>query len=161
MSTMVYKWKGFAPPKISAQTAGEELERIRQKFNGRLLNAHVVTESKEKYAPLHSAFEWDDKKAAHFFRLDQAGHIIRNVVVVNVAPSGEKSVVRAFVNVEQDEQRHYTNIATAMNDEELRKQVIEQAWRELVAWRERYKELVEFAKLFAAIEEMDTSQIAA
>lgn len=157
--SMVYKWKGFVPHKISAQIAGDELERIRQKYNGRLLSAHIVTEAKDKESPLHPEFEWNDKKAAHFYRLDQAGSIIRNIVVVNVAANGEQQTVRAFVNVEQDDQRHYTSISMAMGDDELRKQIIEQAWKELVSWRERYKELVEFAKLFAVIEEIDIPEI--
>jgi len=153
MSQSVYKWKGFVNFGVPAQTAGEELERIRVKYNGRLISANVVTEAKDPQSPLHKVFEWDNAKAAHLWRLNQAGDVIRNIVVVNVGPDGEKKTIRAFVNVTQDEDRHYTSITHAMSDKALRKQVIAQAWDELTSWKERYKELVEFSKVFAAIDE--------
>jgi hypothetical protein len=152
MSESVYKWKGFVSFGVPAQVAGEELERIRVKYNGRLISANIINEAKETSSPLHKIFEWDNAKAAHMWRLNQAGDIIRNIVVVNVGEDGEKKTIRAFVNVTQDEDRHYTSISHAMSDDVLRKQVIAQAWDELTSWKERYKELVEFSKVFAVID---------
>jgi hypothetical protein len=150
---MVYQWKkGSHAPKIEAQIAGEELERIRVRNNGRLENADVVTEARTKTSPLHSAFEWNDRKAAEAHRLTQAGELIRSIDVVMEKASGDTTPIRAFVSVKRDEDRSYTSVQHALSDEELRAQVVAQAWAELEAWRKRYAELVEFAKVFALIE---------
>lgn len=149
---MVYQWKKQGAPGvgIAAQVAGEELERIRVHNNGRLESKAVVDASRPKTAPLHPAFEWNDKKAAESWRMEQASHIIRTIEVV-VEEVEKKAPTRAFVSVVRGEDRSYTSIQHAMSDEELRAQIVAQAWAELRAWRQRYAELVEFAELFALI----------
>jgi len=62
---------------------------------------------------------------------------------------GEAIMVRAFVNVEHG----YTPIDVAMSDEAMRTKVIGQAWEDLQAWRKKYKDLQEFARVFDAINE--------
>jgi len=48
---------------IDAQTAGSELDRIRQR-DGTIIPAVVVDEARPEEAPLHPAFEWRDSVAA-------------------------------------------------------------------------------------------------
>lgn len=151
----VYKWRAHAGVSIPAQVAGEELERIRVSNNGRLAQEDVVAAAKRKTSPLHSAFEWDDKAAAHQHRLSQAGYLIRKLDVVTVANDDEQSKpIRAFVNVTRDDDRSFTSIAHAMSDDELREQVIARARKELEDWQSRYDDLIEFSSVFAAIEQM-------
>ncbi|WP_066795040.1 hypothetical protein [Sphingomonas soli] len=154
---MIYKWKqGSHAPKIEAQVVGEELERLRVFHNGRLDNATVVEAARDKLNPLHPAFEWDDRKAAAAYRLDQAGDLIRAVDVV--IEKGEGSApIRAFVSVMRDEDRSYTSVQHALSDEELRAQVVAQAWSELEAFHKKYAELTEFAKIFSLIGEARTA----
>lgn len=151
----VYKWRAHAGISVPAQVAGEELERIRVANNGRLTQDDVVSSAKRKASPLHDAFEWDDKAAAHQHRLSQAGYLIRKLDVVTVANDESKSApIRAFVSVVRDEDKSYTSIAHAMSDDELREQVIARARKELEDWQDRYADLVEFANVFAAIEQI-------
>lgn len=151
----VYKWRAHAGVSIPAQVAGEELERIRVSNNGRLAQEDVVAAAKRKTSPLHSAFEWDDKAAAHQHRLSQAGYLIRKLDVVTVANDDEQSKpIRAFVNVTRDDDRSFTSIAHAMSDGELREQVIARARKELEDWQSRYDDLIEFSSVFAAIEQL-------
>ena len=49
---------------------------------GRLTPAAVVAAAENPDSPLHPRFEWDDSKAAHAFRLEQARRLIRGVQVV-------------------------------------------------------------------------------
>lgn len=151
----IYKWRPHANIPVPAQVAGDELERIRVENNGRLAQDIIVEEARDKKSPLHPAFEWNDKKAAHQYRLTQAGYVIRMLSVTYVSEQGVGSEpVRAFVNVSRDEDRSYTSIAHAMSDEELREQVLARAFKELQDWQNRYSELVEFASVFAAIEQV-------
>jgi len=150
---MIYQWKDAgAPTSIDAQVAGEELERIRTFNNGRLEAEDVVEASRDPKAPLHPVFEWDDTKAAEAHRKSQAMHVIRHIDVVFVKDDVPRPPIRAFVSVKRDEDRSYTSVQHALSDDELRTQVVAQAWSELEAWRRRYAELAEFAKLFAMIE---------
>lgn len=158
---MVYQWKSGSVASVSAQIAGEAFERIRVEHNGRLTQEDVVNEAKSEDSPLHPAFEWDNEKAAHQWRLEQAGYMIRHLVVSMETSEGEKRpAVRAFVNVERDRDRSYTSLAHAMSDEELRSQVVNKAWAELESWRRRYEELSEFAKLFIVIDRQMTKRTA-
>lgn len=150
--TAVYKWRAHAGVPIPAQAAGEALERIRVENFGRLTQEAVVKASRLKSSPLHLAFDWNDKTAAHKWRLSQAGYIIRKLDVVQ-ADGGSSEAVRAFVNISEEQDRSYTSMAHAMSDDELREQVIARAWKDLQDWRDRYEELVEFARVFAVIEE--------
>lgn len=150
---MIYQWKDGSHVAIDAQAAGEEMERIRVRQNGRLDQESVLTAARKPKSPLHPHFEWDDSKAAEKYRLDQAGHLIRCITVTVEKPAGGEVPVRAFVNVKREEDRSYTSIQHALSDEELRAQVVAQAWSELEAWRKRYAELQEFAALFATIEQ--------
>ena len=66
---------------VDAQTAGEELARIKREH--RILEpATVVEESRPEEAPLHPVFEWCDPKAAEQWREHQASQLIRRVRVV-------------------------------------------------------------------------------
>lgn len=151
MTDMVYRWKPNVVVPVPAQIVGEELERIRVAHNDRLTQEHIVAEAAKKKSPLHPAFEWDDTLAGHKYRLEQAGYLIRSITVTMEAED-EKPPVRAFVNVERDADRSYTSTAHAMSDAELRAQVLARALKELQAWRVRYNELVELARMFAEID---------
>jgi hypothetical protein len=154
---MVYEWKQNRFP-VKAQDAGNELERIQNKYGG-IMPKEVVAESRNKNSVLHPCFEWDNKKAAEGYREVQAREIIRNIVVVKVDHPREQEVkpVRAFVNVlvsENDNIARYVSINTAMSKEEYRKQILTQALKELGAFKEKYSSLKEFEKIFRDIDEL-------
>lgn len=150
-----YRWKPGVVTRVDAQAAGEELERIRVRHNGRLDQENLLQEAEKKASPLHDHFEWNDRTAAHQYRLEQAGYLIRSIEVIipPKRPDEEPSAVRAFVNVVRDEDRSYTSVSHAMADPDLRAQVIAQAWKELEAWRQRHAELTEFARVFTSIDQ--------
>ncbi|SNT19418.1 hypothetical protein [Sphingopyxis indica] len=150
---MVYQWKPGSVHRIDPQAAGEEMERIRVRQNGRLEAVDVVRESRDPEAPLHDEFEWDDAKAADAHRVTQAMAMIRHITVLTPKRSGEDAPIRAFVSVVRDTDRSYTSTAHALSDAELRQQVLDQAWRELEAWRNRHAELTELAEIFATIDQ--------
>lgn len=58
----------------------QSLDRM-LKRDGSLTASGVVSEAKKKTSPLHSLFEWDESKAAHKFRLNQARTVIRKMNV--------------------------------------------------------------------------------
>lgn len=148
-----YAWRPGARITLDAQVAGEELSRIERHNNGRLDRKDVLEQARAPTNPLHPAFEWNDGEAAEQWRLQQASVLITCITTVVEKDGAVSAPVRAFVSVVRDEDRSYVNIAHALSEEDLRRQVLGRAMRELVAWRDRYAELTELASLFVAVDQ--------
>jgi tRNA A37 N6-isopentenylltransferase MiaA len=80
MSAYKFRDSFRAPAGVTAEAAAKEMERVRQE-TGSLTPKALVDASRPKDAPLHSAFEWSDKKAAEAYRQHQASTLIRAVEV--------------------------------------------------------------------------------
>jgi len=138
---------------VSAQVAGDTLTKIKKKNKGALTPEKVVEESRNKDAPLHDCFIWNNTEAANLYREERARHLIRSVqVVIEDYDEGESVPVRAFVHVEGDDSPRYVSTKDALSDPELRQEVLERAMNDLRSWRERYKELNELADIFMAMD---------
>lgn len=150
---MIYKVKSGARLPVSAQTAGDECERLRS--DGRLTPRNLVDESRPEDAPLHKCFEWDDTTAAEKWRETQAAYIIRSVeVVIEQSPTP----TRAFVATVSDGNRRYESIGYVLRDSDGRDALLDSARRELLAFRRKYQTLHELADVFDAIEGVIGSQ---
>lgn len=146
--TMVYKYavNGIFP--ISAQTAGEELEKIERK-HGEVTKELVLESARSAKSVLHPCFEWNDTKAAEKFRLTQATRLINAVTIV--VDEAEVTEVRAFVNVTDSNKGRFINVQSALTDEDAREIVLRRALNELQAFKKKYADLSELAVVFAAI----------
>lgn len=160
---MVYRFKNAAHlAHLNAAACGEVLHEL--DAQRRLTPANVVAAARPEASPLHRGFEWDDSAAAEAYRLDQARYILRSIVVVR-EPENPKSEIRAFVTVTGDDattdkpQTVYMSIETALADPVKRDEIVLRARRELGEWRERYKQINEFADVFAVIEKATTSEV--
>lgn len=83
---------------VKPEVAFSELERIR-KAKGGLRPSDIVEAAVPEDAPLHPAFEWDDEKASHQYRLMQARRLVR-AVTVSVADADDPRSV--YVHVAAD-----------------------------------------------------------
>lgn len=115
---MKYKFRdGYSVKGVSAEAAADELTRIYQS-HGELAASVLVKESEPKDAPLHPAFTWDNKKAAHEYRLIQARTVIRAVTVV----AEDKSESPAYVHVRVEERKGegaYHPLDVVVRDDDL------------------------------------------
>lgn len=96
-----YRYAPGFRQRIPAQTAGEELEKLREAGNGILTPQTIVDAAADPTTPLHPAFTWDDADAARKCRLQEAGYLTRSLVVV-FHRDAEEHTVRAFVNVQAE-----------------------------------------------------------
>lgn len=142
-----------------AKVVGEHLELLRTQFKGEITPEDVLEDAKHDNSPLHSFFEWDDTVAAHAHRLAQARGLIRSVVAIYVDEEKEKPAVRAkaYVHINEPSAPHYREAGHAMSQKKTRQMVLQRAWRELAAWKQRYKDLKEFSDLFEVIDECEKS----
>lgn len=152
-SRIVYGWKEARGFKVSAQIVGEELEAIEQK-HGEVTPKIIVDQARPIASPLHSFFEWNDRDAAEHYRHDQARNLVSCIVVKAYDGEETRTPTRAFVSVSDVDGRSYMGIATAMSDKDVREQLLERGRREIIEWRERYRALQEFSKVFSAIDKI-------
>ena len=148
----------FNPKKV--QDYGEELEKIAKENNGRLEPKMVIENARDKNSVLHTCFNWDDSIAAESWRKQQARGLINHIEIV-IQYKNEEKTTKAFVNLvvqngEEEEKSKYIPIEIVAKDEELRKQLIEEALNEIISWKKRYKEYQELALIFGAIKEVQS-----
>ena len=154
---MKYAWKTRVI-KVGAQMAGEFLEEMRVKNSGRLTTEIIVQSARPKRSPLHEAFEWNNAAAAKKYRLDQAGEILRQLVVTIHRPDDSEIVTRAFVNIRIVDDRVYTSIQVAMADPDMQEAVLAEAWRALKDWQGLYREYEELAEIMNVIDATDEAR---
>lgn len=140
---------------LNAKAVGAHLEMLRQKFKGELTPQDVLDDAKHNNSPLHSFFEWRDGKAATEYRLAQARGLIRAVVAIYKEPDKRPVKMAAFVHIAEGGAPHYRDTAHALSQSKTRAFVLQQAWREFMAWRRRYKELDVFSKLFEVADQIE------
>jgi hypothetical protein len=162
MSGAEYAWRDGARlqkgASVPAQAVGERLERLRAENGGELVPEAVVADARDPASPLHSLFEWDNAEAARQHRLSQARALIRAVVVrYRAEPEDSPRNIVAFVNVKESDRQYYTATAVALSDPERRAIVLRQAWEDFQALRKRHQDLVEFAALFATLDEIEAA----
>lgn len=144
---MVYQWKFPEMYKVSAQEAGEELERI-YNTHGKMDPADIVDESRPDDAPLHPCFEWRDDVAAERWREQQARQICCCIVTQAETSAGKQMEVRAFVNVEKT----YQPLAVVFKSTDKTAELLASAMKELESFKSKYQNLSQLAPVFAAID---------
>lgn len=159
---MQFEYRGPGAPKdIPAEITGSELTRIAQRDGG-ISPLAVLDESRPDFAPLHSAFEWDDGVAAEEFRQQQARQLIRAVVLVPQPERNETApVVRAFVSLhnpagDTPQARHYKPTLEVMANPVEAEEVKRRLRNEVIKLRARYLSILELdeslATAFTALE---------
>lgn len=150
---MVYKWSVGLYAKVDANDVGKEFKKIEKK-NGEVTKSLIVDAARSKDNVMHDLFEWDDKVAGEKYRLNQAGLIMSALIVEKERDKNYGG--RAYVNIESTDELlskgRYVNYETAMSDDDMRSVVLRNALKELASFREKYKELKELEKVFAAID---------
>lgn len=162
---MKLKLKGWAFrdgskfPKDKAQATGRALDTLRKR-HGAIKAPIIVEAARPESSDLHYAFTWDDNLAAEKCRLQEARDLLSAIRVVYEV-GGEDRLVPAFVNLtieaeneDDEDERGYHGIVSAASDQTLRSMMLDQAKKELLAWRHRYAILTDFARLFAEIDKL-------
>lgn len=149
--------KGSVVAAADIQRVAATLKAI-EKRDGSVTAEAVFKEARSKKSVLHKYYQWDIEKAAAAHWLETSSKIIRAVCIVIEGDDEDTEPVRAFVSVapiegdETLEGRGYISIRRAMESPDYRRQVLEDAYAEIVSWRSRYERLKVFSNIFAAID---------
>ena len=123
----VYKWRSGARYSANAEKVADELNALEVKKP-----ESVVQYAEDKNTELHRCFTWEDAKAAHLYRLEEARGVIRSVIFVNdEEPDTEpiehrafEYVVRAPESEEEQPEKTFMPTQDALQDDEFRQQIL-------------------------------------
>ena len=148
---MVYKVAPGAHLKTDPNIVGRMFEELEQTEQG-LTAQTLLDANRPKNAPLHNEFEWDNRKAAEAYRLNQSRYIIRSIVIVPEEKPQE--YVRAVFTVADGK---YERIHAILSDERKRESLLSIALRDLKSFERKYNTLSELAPIWAAMEQIERS----
>lgn len=150
-----YQWKpGMDNTSMDPELAAKELDRI-QRINDGMLTPDVVVEmSRDKNAPLHPYFEWDDKKASAKYRLWQARYLINHIECVVRHREGEPVTIRVFTNIVTTGGRGYFRTELLVKNKDTARIVLENAWAEFQVLRRKYDHLKQLSGIFREMEKV-------
>lgn len=153
---MVYKWQSRTYA-IDPNIFGRHMETL-EKQHGSVTAKILLDSARDEDSPVHSAFEWDNDKAAEKYRLQQATNMI--VAIATVQEPEEKeapTIYRAYSNVDKRNSGKFVSTARALSDEEMRSVVLRHAIEELQQFKRKYLGLKELAKVFSAADDLSVS----
>jgi hypothetical protein len=154
---MVYKWESYKYS-VPAEVVGAEFEKI-EKEHGKVTSEFVLDSARDTDSPLHSMFEWNNEIAGEKYRLHQATIIILSLKVEKETEEKPKTL-RAYYNVSESEKKgSFINVDSAFSNPDTQEIILKRALREFQAFRTKYENLKEFAKVFKEFDEVFTSLI--
>lgn len=146
------KWANGSPfTKANAQKVYEEINSIGEKYTPH----DVVERARDENSELHRLFEWDDSIAAEKYRETQARYVIRCLVITHDEETGKQysAPIRSIVST-NERTKEYTPIKRVIVVQDAYEKLLEEARRELAAFRRKYETLSELEPVFEAIDEI-------
>lgn len=136
--------------KSVTKSEAAELDRLGSK--GKLDPKAIVAAARREGNPLHGRFEWDNTKAAHQYRIEQA----RTLIQIYVKDIPDVGTVRAFVSLRGD--RHdggYVRTEAALESKVTRASLVAQMKADVRSVLTQYAYLRPTnERLFLAIEKL-------
>lgn len=120
----------------------------------------VVRDARKPSSPLHSEFEWDPAAAHEIYLIDRARAIIRAAYIELNLGDDAPVKTREYVSVPMSEpfddtskpRRAYVRVTDALSVSDTREALLQDAIRDLNAFRRRYAQLSEMAKVIKVID---------
>lgn len=150
MVETIIKWSVSGVFKADANKCYEEIQEIGEEVKPE----QVLEKARDSESELHKCFDWDDSSAAEKYRLHQARLVINHLIVVKRDVEEEKEPVQFRVMLKNDTAREsgYKQTLVMVRDEDEYKKMLEQAYRELHSFKQKYSCLSELSEILALID---------
>lgn len=142
---IVTSWKVKGLFKADAQKVSEEIAEIGEVVEP----SEIVNKARDESTELHKCFEWRDDIAAEKYRLHQARVMLGNLVFVYKDESVKQEPIRLMYKTTENE--GYKSINLIMQKPDEYKALLNRAYSELQAFRNKYKMLKELKDIFDLI----------
>lgn len=151
MTETIIKWSVNGVFKADANKCYEEIHEIGDEVKPE----QVLNKARDETSELHKCFDWDDTIAAEKYRLHQARLVINHLIVVtHETEDEEKEPVQFRVMLKNDSSKDsgYKQTLVMVRDEDEYKKMLDQAYRELRSFKQKYSCLSELAEIIALID---------
>lgn len=138
------EWKIKGIFKADAQKVADEIGE------SKTTPQEILNKARDKDSELHKCFEWDDSIAAEKYRLQQAGKILRLLVIKPTRK--EEQPVRVFQIT--SEKHVYQPTKHFLVQEDEYQSLMKRALNELDSFKRRYSTISELESVFEAIDEV-------
>jgi hypothetical protein len=140
-------WKSGCRISADAQKVADEILAI----GNSATTAQILDKARDEQTELHKCFDWDDAEAAEKWRLQQARHIVCNLVIKEKSDT-PRPEVRMFFKTDAD--NGYKPTVLIMQDKDEYRKLLDRALAELTSFRAKYKTLGELDGVFDAIDKV-------
>lgn len=140
-------WKSGCRISADAQKVADEILAI----GSSATTAQILDKARDEKTELHKCFDWDDAEAAEKWRLQQARHIVCNLVIKEKSDT-PRPEVRVFFKTDADS--GYKPTVMIMQDKDEYRKLLDRALAELNSFRAKYKTLAELDGVFDAIDQL-------
>lgn len=142
---IVSEWKMPGYFKANPQLVAEEIRQIGDEVTPK----QVLEAGRNPDSELHKCFEWDDTKAAEKWRLEQAGQVLRFLVIREVEEKPDNVPVRTFYKNDNGGYKPSEIIFTKPDEYQ---KLLQTAWAELRSFKAKYARLQELSEILALID---------
>ena len=142
---IVAKWKVEGLIKADPQKIMDEINEIGETVEP----SEIVNKARNENTELHKCFEWRDDIAAEKFRLHQARNILCNLVFEVKDEEKKFEPIRLMYKTTENE--GYKSINLIMQKPDEYKALLNRAYSELQAFKNKYKMLKELKDIFDLI----------
>lgn len=130
----------------------KELRRIKR-THGSLTTEVIVKEARARSSPLHDCFTWDNGRAAHLYRLNEAAHLCRYILVEVHQKDAKPETYALYYSVPSASGgREYVTIQEA-KETKMNDYIIDAARAHLRRWQREYGRVKELSGIAKAIAE--------
>lgn len=140
-------WKSGCRISADAQKVADEILAI----GNSATTSQILDKARDEKTELHKCFDWDDAEAAEKWRLQQARHIVCNLVIKEKSDT-PRPEVRVFFKTDADS--GYKPTVLIMQDKDEYRKLLDRALAELNSFRAKYKTLAELDGVFDAIDQL-------
>lgn len=151
MTETIIKW---TTPGFFKADAGKCYEEI-QDIGDEVKPEQVVEKAANPSSELHKCFDWDDSSAANKYRLYQARLVINHLIVVTRETGDEEKEpvqFRVMLKNENTKGSTYKQTLVMVRDEDEYRKLLDNAWKELHSFKQKYQCLSELAEIIALID---------
>ena len=150
MVETIIKWSTGGIFKAYASKFYEEIKKIGEEVKPE----QVLDKARDDSSELHKCFDWDDSSAAEKYRLHQARLVINHLIVVQHEIEEEKEPIqfRVMLKNSSDKGSGYKQTLVMIRDEDEYKKLLDNAYRELHSFKQKYQCLSELAEIIALID---------
>ena len=142
---IVTSWKVKGIFKADAQKVSEEIAEIGETVEP----SEIVNKARNENTELHKCFEWNNDIAAEKYRIQQARNILCNLVFEHKDEPTKQEPIRLMYKTTENE--GYKSINLIMQKPDEYKALLNRAYSELQAFKNKYKMLKELKEIFDLI----------